>query len=53
MEVGHADSSTEQVTYGKMLVTPADFAFHKMIFGMPGSTQPMEYGCGWCQIAPR
>ena len=42
MEVGHADSSTEQVTYGKMLVTPTDFAFHKMIFVMPGSTQPME-----------
>ena len=42
MEVGHADSSAEQVTYGKMLVTPADFAFHKMIFVMPGSTQPME-----------
>ena len=42
MEVGHAGSSAEQVTYGKMLVTPADFVFHKMIFVMPGSTQPME-----------
>jgi len=42
MEVGHADSRAEQVTYGKMLVTPTDFAFHKMIFLMPGSTQPME-----------
>jgi len=42
MEVGHAGSSAEQVTYGKMLVTPADFAFRKMIFVMPGSTQPME-----------
>jgi hypothetical protein len=42
MEVGHADSGAGPVTYGKMLVTPADFAFHKMIFVMPGSTQPME-----------
>jgi hypothetical protein len=42
MEVGHADNSTEQGTYGKMLVTPADFAFHKVIFVRPGSTQPME-----------
>jgi len=33
---------TRIVTYRKMLVTPADFAFHKMIFVMPGSTQPME-----------
>jgi len=42
MEVGHADNSTEPATYGKMLVTPADCAFHKVIFAMPGSKQPME-----------
>jgi len=42
MEVGHTDGGAQQVIYGKMLVTPVDFAFHKMIFVMPGSTQPME-----------
>jgi hypothetical protein len=42
MEVGHGNTSEKQLTYGKMLVTPADFAFHKMVFVMPGSTQPME-----------
>jgi hypothetical protein len=42
MEVGHGAGGAEQVTYGKMLVTPGDFVFHKMIFLMPGSTQPME-----------
>jgi len=42
MEFGHAAESTGSLTYGKMLVTPEDFAFHKMIFLMPGSSQPME-----------
>jgi hypothetical protein len=42
MEVGHAAEDSGALTYGKMLVTPDDFAFHKMIFLMPGSSQPME-----------
>lgn len=41
MEVGHGDSAG-QLTYGKVLVTPGDFAFHKIVFLMPGSAQPME-----------
>jgi hypothetical protein len=28
--------------YAKILVTPDDFAFHKMVIVMPGSSQPME-----------
>jgi hypothetical protein len=42
MEVGHSADASGNLTYGKMLVTPADFKFHKMIFVMPGQTQPME-----------
>jgi hypothetical protein len=43
MEVGHAAANQSgTLTYAKMLVTPADFAFHKMVMVMPGSTQPME-----------
>jgi hypothetical protein len=42
MEVGHAEDASGNLTYGKMLVTPADFKFHKMVFVMPGQTQPME-----------
>jgi hypothetical protein len=42
MEVGHSARNSEDMRYGKMLVTPADFVFHKMIMVMPGSTQPME-----------
>jgi hypothetical protein len=42
MEIGHSSRETDGVMYGKVLVTPADFAFHKVIFVMPGSTQPME-----------
>jgi hypothetical protein len=41
MEVGHGQDSQGNLTYGRMLVTK-DFAFHKMVFVMPGSTQPME-----------
>src|SRR5215471_8046703 len=42
MEVGHSQDASGNLTYGKMLVTPADFKFHKMVFVMPGQTQPME-----------
>jgi hypothetical protein len=42
MEVGHSQNGNGDLMYGKMLVTPADFKFHKMVFLMPGSTQPME-----------
>jgi hypothetical protein len=42
MEVGHSADASGNLVYGKMLVTPADFKFHKMVFVMPGSTQPME-----------
>jgi len=42
MEVGHSADANGNLTYGKMLVTPADFKFHKMVFVMPGQTQPME-----------
>src|SRR5690349_23204418 len=42
MEVGHSADAGGNLTYGKMLVTPADFKFHKMVFVMPGQTQPME-----------
>jgi hypothetical protein len=42
MEVGTTGRNAQEVVYGKMLVTPDDFAFHKMVFMMPGSTQPME-----------
>jgi hypothetical protein len=42
MEVGHSVDASGNLTYGKMLVTPADFKFHRMIFVMPGQTHPME-----------
>jgi len=42
MEMGHASADSATLMYGKALVTPADFVFHKMVFVMPGSTQPME-----------
>jgi len=42
MEVGHTGKNSQEPAYAKMLVTPADFAFHKMVFVMPGSDQPME-----------
>lgn len=42
MEVGHSADAGGNLAYGKMLVTPTDFKFHKMIFIMPGQTQPME-----------
>jgi hypothetical protein len=42
MEVGHTGRNSEEQNYAKMLVTPDDFAFHKMVIMMPGSNQPME-----------
>ena len=42
MEVGHTGKNSQEPAYAKMLVTPADFAFHRMVFLMPGSDQPME-----------
>src|SRR5579862_7201589 len=42
MEMGHASADSAGLMYGKALVTPGDFAFHKMVFVMPGSTQAME-----------
>ena len=42
MEVGHSADASGNLRYGKMLVTPADFKFHKMVFVMPGQAQPME-----------
>jgi len=42
MEVGHSADASGNLSYGKMLVTPADFKFHKMVFVMPGQAQPME-----------
>ena len=42
IELGHGEDASGNLKYGKMLVTPADFKFHKMVFVMPGQTQPME-----------
>ena len=42
MELGHGEEASGNLRYGKMLITPADFKFHKMVFVMPGQTQPME-----------
>jgi len=42
MEVGHAAEGSQSLLYGKMLVTPDDFVFHKVIFVKPGVSQPME-----------
>jgi hypothetical protein len=42
VEMGHGGKDSGDVTYGKALVTPEDFAFHKIVMIMPGSTQPME-----------
>jgi len=42
MELGHGEEPGGNLKYGKMLVTPADFKFHKMVFVMPGQTLPME-----------
>jgi hypothetical protein len=41
MEVGHNEGKDGNLKYGKVLVTK-DFTFHKMVFVMPGSPQPME-----------
>jgi len=40
MEVGHSEGSDEK-KYAKLLVTPDDFVFHKMVMVMPGSPQPI------------
>ena len=42
-EVGHSEKGGETLSYSKMLVTKDPFEIHKMVFVMPGSTQPMEY----------
>src|SRR5262244_193272 len=42
MEIGHSQDAGGNLQYGKMLVTPADFKFHKVVFVIPGQTQPME-----------
>jgi hypothetical protein len=42
MEVGHSRDENGSLNYGKMLVTPSDFKFHRMVFVMPGQAQPME-----------
>src|SRR5262245_13288052 len=42
MEVGHSQDAGGNLTYGKVLVTPADFKFHKRDFVMPGQEQAME-----------
>ena len=42
MEVGRTGRNSQEQGYAKMLVTPGDFAFHKVVMVMPGSTQPME-----------
>jgi len=42
MEIGHSQDADGNLQYGKMLVTPADFKFHKVVFVVPGQTQPME-----------
>jgi hypothetical protein len=45
MEIGHMDSRSGQMGYGKVLVTKDDFRFHKVIFQQPG--QPaMEMAFG-------
>ena len=41
MEVAHTRGADEP-QYAKVLVTPDDFAFHKIVMMMPGSNQPME-----------
>jgi hypothetical protein len=42
MEIGHMDERSGTMMYVKMLVTKDDFQFHRMVFEMPGSSQPME-----------
>jgi hypothetical protein len=42
VEMGHGGEDSGDVRYGKALVTPEDFTFHKVVMIMPGSTQPME-----------
>ena len=42
MESGMADKELGGTVYGKVLVTPTDFQFHRMISQMPGKP-PVEY----------
>jgi hypothetical protein len=42
MEFTHSGRGDKQPVSGKSLVTPDDFKFHKMVFMMPGSSQPVE-----------
>jgi hypothetical protein len=43
MEFGHNNKrGNGDLTYGKALITSDDFVAHKVIFMMPGSSQPME-----------
>ena len=42
MEFTHSGRGDKQPVSGKSLVTSDDFKFHKMVFMMPGSTQPVE-----------
>jgi len=42
MEVGHGAVDSGEPGYVKVLVTPEDFAFHKIVMILPGSSQPME-----------
>jgi len=43
LEVGHSDKGSNTLTYAKMLVIKDTFEMKRMIFVMPGSTQPVEY----------
>jgi hypothetical protein len=40
-EFGNTAENSAETRYGKGLVTPDDFVFHKIVFLMPGSAQPM------------
>jgi hypothetical protein len=52
MEVGHNEGKDGNLKYGKVLVTK-DFTFHKMVFVMPGSPQPMEMDMNNAKGPPR
>ena len=43
LEVGHSERGSEAMAYSKILVVKDTFEMKKMIFLMPGSTQPIEY----------
>ena len=42
LEMGFPDPHSGGMMYSKVLVTKDDFQYHRVIFQMPGSTQPME-----------